>query len=695
MIENTAHQWPGKPALSPANIMLLTLLFILLLQAVAAYIFTHQPWTGLRLEPDPHSGFLRVTSVAEDSPAEGIIPPGTLLAALQTAERQIPLTPFALIDLRELNNHDIYADSIRLQQQLHAAVKFGEPLRFASDSGNVFAVEPRETMPVRAIPTYYWVLWSLGCVGLLICSLVWSYQPFRLEALFLFITSVGYYGFSVTHNILSNRELFMAADVLDGLNFGAVLFTHYFIFGMFMLQVSYPVRLFPLRLLYVVALLDVLLSVNYYLKIIELPLHIFFLQYVPFFMVALGFTVWQWRASKGHPLNRVALLLLQISIMFPSLIAVVFYAIPLIMGKTPLLSHTMVIQVMSPIIFIGWAGAVLRYRLFEIEYWWFKSWLWLLGGALVILLDVVLVTLFYTPQVYALGLSVVLAGFLYFPLRQWLLGKLMPLDGQSVQDFLPTFGNLMSGAVSGEEFEQRWQAVLQKRFRPLHLDAQPDVLKQPMLAENGLHLSVPALDNAGSYRLTGKQMAAHLFSKADVHTVASLLDIARIASNASATRKQAVLAERRRVMHDLHDTIGARLLSLSHDITSPQHRKATQDTLQLLRDMIHLTLQKTPYRLEEHLADWRADTVEQTEAVDAQLRWQTEPQVESLALPPSQLIELMLFVRETVDAFLQQPDIQSLDIAFRLESDALLADISINNQPLTAKNLTIALTGQA
>ncbi|MEZ5480488.1 MAG: hypothetical protein R3E95_24300 [Thiolinea sp.] len=464
------------------------------------------------------------------------------------------------------------------------------------------------------------------------------------------------------------------------LNFGAVLSTHFFILGMFLFQVSYPVRLLPVWLLYLIALLELLLAVNYYLKLIELPLHIYFLQYIPFFMVAIIFTAWQWRVSKGHPLNRVALLLLQLSIMFPSLIAVVFYATPLLLGQAPLLSHDVIVLTTPFIIFIGWSIAVLRYRLFDIEYWWFKSWLWLLGGALVILLDIALVTLFYTPQIYALGLSVILAGFVYFPLRQWLLGKLMPLDSQSVQDFLPVFNRLMSDATSGAEFEQRWQTVMHKRFHPLHLDAQPNTLTKPALSENGLHLYVPALTATHSYRLTGKQMAARLFGRADIRTMESLLEIARIGSNASTNRKQAVLDERRRVMHDLHDTIGARLLTLAHSIHNPQQRQSTLDTLQLLRDMIHLGLEEQPGLLDEHLADLRAEVVGMTEAQGVSLHWQVDPALEARCVPVAILVETLLFIRETSQHLLASGCAEQLSVHLDSDGQQILIRIQMDAQ---------------
>ncbi len=83
--------WREKLALSPASVMLLTLLFIVLTQGAAVYTLLQQPWTGLRLEPDTVSGFVRVVSVDPGSPAEGKIPTGTILTDLMVDSDSIPL----------------------------------------------------------------------------------------------------------------------------------------------------------------------------------------------------------------------------------------------------------------------------------------------------------------------------------------------------------------------------------------------------------------------------------------------------------------------------------------------------------------------------------------------------------------------------------------------------------------------------
>ncbi|MEZ5538291.1 MAG: hypothetical protein R3F02_22015 [Thiolinea sp.] len=654
---------------SPANVILFILVLILLSQTVATYIFIHQPWSGLQLEVDKEINFLRVRSVTQNSPTYGLIPPGTILTELETEQGAIKLTPSTLMGIRDLATKQAYANSMALQQNLNAITQKKEAITLKGLNGESFQFILQEKIPLNAIPNAYWLSWIFGCIAFLVATLVWSYHFFRLELFLLFITGVGYYGCASVNSIVANREIFIDAQVLSLLNSVLVLFNHIFIFGMFSILVSYPVRLLPVKMLLLVALLGLMLSINYHFKYIELPLHIFFLQYIPFFIVAMLFSIWQWKKSRREPLMRAASLLLQISVMLPSLIAVVFYAIPLALDYQPWLSHDLVAYLIPLFIFLGWSLAIIRYRLFEIEYWWFKSWPWLLGGILVILLDIALVTLFYTPQIYALGLSVILAGFLYFPLRQWLLSKLMPLDSQTIQDFLPTLSNLMAGAVSAGEFERRWQEVLQKRFRPLHLDEQTEPLSYPVLSDNGLHLSIPSLDGNSSYRLTGKQLAARLFRKSDQKTVVALLDIVRIASNASTNRRQAVLDERKRILHDLHDTIGARLLTLSHSIPDPRQHKMAQDTLQVLRDMIHLSLQKIPDRLEVHLADWRAEVVEMTEAAGVRLDWESDERVHDLRLPPVAVVDLAMFLRETVTDLLRLPGAKQVRVSFKLSEE--------------------------
>jgi hypothetical protein len=79
------------------------------------------------------------------------------------------------------------------------------------------------------------------------------------------------------------------------------------------------------------------------------------------------------------------------------------------------------------LIYLGLAWGC-RYRLFNLDRWWFEALIWGLGGALVLLFDIALLWLNASAGV-ALGTAVALAGWLYFPLRQWLWRRLSPAAG--------------------------------------------------------------------------------------------------------------------------------------------------------------------------------------------------------------------------------------------------------------------------
>ncbi|MEB4591940.1 hypothetical protein VSS37_13185 [Candidatus Thiothrix sp. Deng01] len=326
--------------------------------------------------------------------------------------------------------------------------------------------------------------------------------------------------------------------------------------------------------------------------------------------------------------------------------------------------------------FVGFAVGILRFRLFEVEYWWFKSWLWLLGGCLVVVMDMLLIGLLNTPQLYALGLSVMVTGFLYFPLRQWLLGKLIPMESQALQDFLPQFSGSLARADSPQAFEQSWQAVLQARFSPQHLARQAIPITQPELMENGLRLRVPALAGGEAFQLTGKHMASRLFNKADIKAVSALLDIARMACRASDAREQAVREERERLLHELQATVGDKLGKLADNLANPLHRKATEDALQTLESTVRLTLSAEPLGLQACLALWQAEISQRAALAGAQLDWRAAL-FEEYAFQPQQVFELSQFLHEAVSNALKHAHPPLLSVYFSLQAGCL--QVSVGN----------------
>ena len=355
----------------------------------------------------------------------------------------------------------------------------------------------------------------------------------------------------------------------------------------------------------------------------------------------------QWQLSTGNPINRTTVLVLQLSVLLPAWLIVIFHAVPMILEVNPIIS-TLSARILLISMFLGWVIGIVRYHLFSIEYWWFKSLLWVIGGSLIVIVDVVLIGLFQASEVYALSLSILIVGFVYFPLRQLLLTKLLPDNYQILQDFLEYFSQSILQANFSGEFEKIWYQALNEKFKPLNIYTIQQTDCKVVLVDNGLVLRVPNLIGTSAYLLSGKQMAARLFNKADIKNVNSLLAIIRLVHNASNIREHAVLEERRRIMHDLHDTVGAQLLTLTYKLSNPENRLQVKQALTTLRDTIRLSLKKNISFLSESLADWRVEIAERTELVGVELLWLQDESVDVIQLSTYQLLDLSQILRELV-----------------------------------------------
>lgn len=646
------NQWRSILSPSPATFILLTLFVTVCLQGLAVYGLTQQPWTGIQTRPDLATGYVRITGITPASPAaqQTSLRVGQQLLTLSTTTQSLALTAEGRDEYLSASDYATLDQRLAQQTELWDALTRAEPITLLTQDGQQATLTPLRYTPLDGIPGYIWFLLPLHVLLPLVGSLVWLYKPHTLESSFLYLAGVGYSLFGAAFCVLYQREFTLNPEwILPLTSLGNASM---FLLGMALCTILtyYPQRVLGLKALLVYAGIWLGLSLNYHYRWVEAPVHIFIFQFLVLYVAMVLVSYRQWRAARQNPVNRVTLMVLHFSTQVPTGLTILLYAIPTTLGKepfiTPLIAHVFIISM-----FGGWVAGILRFRLFEAEYWCFKSLMWAFGGSLVIATDILLVGLLKLSGAYALGLAVVIAGFVYFPLRQWVLGRFAPSDRQTLQAFLPTFGSSITQAVTPQAFEASWLETLQQRFQPLHLELAiipADSPEEIRLGENGLHLFVPTLPGDQLYRITGKHLGAHLFGKADLLMAESLLAIARMVSTASEARRQAVQEERQRIMHDLHDTVGARLLTLCYELPQPEHQKAARETLEILRDTVKLSLKQTPLRLGEHLADWRAETVGRAEAAGIPLHWQADVELDELEIAPHQARELAHILRELV-----------------------------------------------
>ncbi len=657
---------------SPVRAIAMILVFCAVVQGLVVYLLLQQPWMGLRLEPDPLSGHVRVVAVLDDSPTTGLIPLDTVLTTLQIEgeDNALPLTPALFLSPFFNATYADYQAYLQSQSAIYLALRAGKPITVMSMAGERYPLRAKQSTPWHAIPLGTWFFSLLFITVPVLSTFVWSYQPKKLAPALLLYAGIGYYLFYMIGTLNISKELAFSGVLSEVLAVSEFFFLAVYIFSFTILFSCYPSNIIKKYWLYGFALFLSFFIVNFHFGWVDFYGHNFLIPSFSGFIFALVLSQIQVIKNKHEPASRMAARLMQMSIIFPFFPIMLLYVLPLMLGADPIISIH-VVRVLGIAVFIGVTVGILRFRLFDAEYWWLRSWLWLAGGVLVIFIDLLFVSVLHMTQLYSLSLAVLVTGFLYFPLRQWLLGKLMPLESGSVQDFLPTFNQVMKGAISTDEFEQRWQAVLRLRFQPLNLAVLPHPVQVASLAEDGLHMDVPSLSGINGYRLTGKQRGMRLFGKANVKVIAPLLDIARIASNASDIRQQAVLKERTRIMHDLHDTVGAKLLTLTHLLPSPQHKQVAQELLQTLRAMISLTLRTTPLHLDEYLADWRGEVMEVMDFNRVAFAWQVDPRLTGYILSAKQVLSIGDFIRLRLRLILGASSVTSLQVCFSCHSGGI------------------------
>ena len=96
-----------------------------------------------------------------------------------------------------------------------------------------------------------------------------------------------------------------------------------------------------------------------------------------------------------------------LSILITMGMGLVVYFLPVALNLPPV-AHPSTMVGLVVTLYIGFALGILRYRLFQLERWWFMAWAWFLGGLAVLLVDVAVISASGLNQAEALALAVII-----------------------------------------------------------------------------------------------------------------------------------------------------------------------------------------------------------------------------------------------------------------------------------------------
>jgi signal transduction histidine kinase len=604
--------------------------------AAATQLALSPPWLGLTLE-------LRPGEAAPASPA----PHRAVIAAARGPSAKIPVGASLVavggiaLDETDLIEEPDYFDTYPemaafFGRQTELARALAAPtvqLKIRDEKGDSFYEVAPVRRPLASLPALYWFPLLSGLVAALLGLWVAVLRPSRSTrssnnhtgAILFAALGLCIPVFTVPAAIYGTRELAFSGRIFRALStvnhLGALSFGIFLV----LLFLSFPRPLLSQKLRLIVPAIFVPWILADALRIAP---NQSWGSRIPTMLEMVGAivaAVVAWFAAKRDPAARATLRWFGVSVLLGASLFVFSTVGTSFLGGIPELPQGYAFGFFL-LMFVGLAIGVRRHALFELNTWAYRILFGVLGATALVALDALLALFLPQNRLLASSASLLAVGLVYFPVRNWLWGRIVrqkTVDGDALfRDLLAvTFA-----ATSGQTGEQ-WQALLRKTFdadTQVMRDEAPDESRDGVvLIDEGTALSVPALGDShviSALYLRYPWKGRGLFGEEHRALVEAAWRFLGHALAARDSFARGAREERARIAADLHDDVGARLLTSLHDDNLTEARATVRTAIGEMRGIVNELVGKTQ-SLSTLEADLRHETFTRLEAAGLAVHW--------------------------------------------------------------------------
>jgi signal transduction histidine kinase len=652
---------PGRilaGALAGAAALLLLVLWLAL----------HEPWLGVDLvAPEDGAAGLRVAAATAEAQRAGLRV-GDRVQALRAGQDAFEIPGGWLVETPSyFIRYEDYNRFLAQQRSLHRILRAPE-IEVVRDDGAAFRLSPGRR-PLEELPAAFWYQIVYALLALSVGTALLAFRSGEQAARWYALASFCFFVGTLMRALYGSRELTVDADLLRT----TVAVAHAAALAGVAALANF-VWHFPRRL--GTAPLPALA-----LAFAALAWTADTLQWLPTSNLAyrgpllllcalvVVLALLQWRAARHDPVQRAmarwTVLLMAAGVLTWGgglVIVALGHELPIPRGTHGVSS--------ALLLYLGMVPLFLKHRAFDLERWWFEAWIWFLGGALVVGVDLLLVYALSLHASTALAISLVAVGWIYFPMRQWLLALLQRRQ-RDLRDLFPDLVRiLLAPADSAPPLEERWRALLARVFEPRALASLEHGPASASIEQAGLRLVVPQTGPTGAIALDYANGGARLFSRRDARLAQGLLDLLRQGSGYQSGYWRGVASERERIARDLHDDIGAKLLTLIHESRSERIAGLARSAIAEMREVV-TGLRAQPLELASALADWRAELAERAASANCAMQWSQPDSLPPHRLSPRQQLNLARILREATSNALRHAQARSLEAVIQVDPAGL------------------------
>lgn len=591
-----------RPERSYTAIFLVLSIWVLVVAFIGVDL-SKRPYLGAKFDADIDGRAMVVIAVSETGSAVNAgLTLGPRITHISTESvAKYALSGYeAVVGRHQLHSYEMIRDAVEAKRQIWPLL-FDPSLQFYTDDGQQFSMSPTVGRSVLSLPLKSYLTLLQSLIVMVLTVGIWAFAPSSRAVNYLTISGFGLATNAICGSYLGSSLLTISPDVFRGvINLAAWGFT-VFSYGMLALLFCFPARLFRWPVGEIILAGGVGLQALISFELIQLPLHSFqFANLLPIPFCVLASQL-QWRRSKNNPTDRASVMWFSLSIYGVVLAVAVLYSIPIILHIVPIMSPH-VVNFSLAFIFIGIAAGTLKFRLFDMHRVWWKTLTWLMGGFAVVAADLFIVWQFRIDQNQALVLSLLLAGWVYFPIRQVIFHHFLGSHDLDIGELIPDLVTSFSSLRDDDEIEGRYISFLQRCFDAEEIGSiSPDKTARTQIENNGLALRVSDVAGKRSIQIIGKSRARQLFSSRDVEAIDVILKLIRGMRSSNRALHAQQKHERNRIVRDLHDDVGGRLLSLIYRAGDGDLADDARSTLAALKETLVV--------------------VENTETIDVDIAW--------------------------------------------------------------------------
>jgi signal transduction histidine kinase len=241
-------------------------------------------------------------------------------------------------------------------------------------------------------------------------------------------------------------------------------------------------------------------------------------------------------------------------------------------------------------------------------------------------LDLLFAALFSLGNFASLTLALFIALAIYAGLRQWLLNRMMARARLTTERMFEHLYR-MARAVQARPHSvgEHLVHLLREIFDPLEVELVARHSSRSRVVGDGASLLVPVPQLAGTAAPSAivlglAQRGGRMFTADDARFADQVVDQLSRAVALDQAVERGRSEERVRIAQDLHDDIGARLLTLMYQAPTREMEDYVRHTLKDLKTITR-GLAASNHRLSHAIAEWKADITQRLSAADCEFTW--------------------------------------------------------------------------